>query len=41
MSNEAKDAHGITGAGGTPGGVGEFFIGLALSVAGVAMVRVL
>ena len=34
MSNEAKDAHGISGAGGTPGGVGEFFIGLALSVAG-------
>ncbi len=34
MNNDAKNELGISGAGGTPGGVGEFFVGLALSVAG-------
>ena len=34
MANDAKDELGIVGAGGTPGGLGEFFIGLALTVAG-------
>ena len=34
MANDSKDEHGLVGAGGTPGGLGEFFIGLALTVAG-------
>ena len=34
MTNDSKDELETNGAGGTPGGLGEFFIGLALSVAG-------
>lgn len=34
MADDSKDEFGLTGAGGTPGGLGEFFIGLAMTVAG-------
>lgn len=34
MTNDSKGELETNGAGGTPGGLGEFFIGLALSVAG-------
>ena len=38
MDNESKvRGAGIRGAGGTPGGIGEFVIGLAMTIAGAYM----
>ncbi len=34
MADDSKDELELVGAGGTPGGLGEFFIGLAMTVAG-------
>ena len=34
MANDSKDEFDFSGAGGTTGGLGEFFIGLAMTVAG-------